>query len=367
LIVGGGVFGLWAARHAIKRGERVLLVDKREVGSGASGGFLGALMPHMPDGWDDKKQMQYDALLSLPGAIAELEHDTEIYCGFRRCGRLMPMTHAKMPDNARRRIEGSKKYWGNGQTEEHFTMETVELPFVGTIAAGWLSENVSPYGATFDTLSGRINPRAYLSALNAYVSANCEIRPGVEVISLHPEESHVLLADGSRIDCGRMLIAAGFEAYPLLEQFIGPLNGDRSIGRGVKGQAVLLEYDHGDDLPLVYDDGAFAVPHAGNRVAVGSTSENEWSGDPSRFDEDNMGFYHRAMQLVPALADAPIIGRWAGVRPRNTLGPPWTRTSGTDPFVGPVPGVDGLSVAIGGFKISMGIAHAISDILPASP
>ncbi|MGB7286840.1 MAG: FAD-dependent oxidoreductase, partial [Salaquimonas sp.] len=81
IVVGGGIFGLWAARHAIKRGERVLVLEKREIGAGASGGFLGALMPHMPDNWEAKKQLQFAALSSMPAAIARLEAETGIDCG----------------------------------------------------------------------------------------------------------------------------------------------------------------------------------------------------------------------------------------------------------------------------------------------
>ena len=36
IVIGAGIFGLWAARHALKRGERVLVLEKSAVGSGAS-------------------------------------------------------------------------------------------------------------------------------------------------------------------------------------------------------------------------------------------------------------------------------------------------------------------------------------------
>jgi len=46
LIVGGGVQGLWIARSAILAGMSVALVEANVCGTGASGGLLGALMPH---------------------------------------------------------------------------------------------------------------------------------------------------------------------------------------------------------------------------------------------------------------------------------------------------------------------------------
>lgn len=75
LIVGGGVMGLWAAVMAARAGLTTRLLERRLIGSGASGGLLGALMPHMPDRWNDKKQFQFDALVSLEGEIAALETD----------------------------------------------------------------------------------------------------------------------------------------------------------------------------------------------------------------------------------------------------------------------------------------------------
>jgi len=139
------------------------------------------------------------------------------------------------------------------------------------------------------------------------------------------------------------------------------MNEGKSIGRGVKGQAVLLQYEHDDTLPIVYHDRSYVVPHANNLVAIGSTSQGIWEGDPHAFDEGNMSFYENALKLVPSLADAPIIGKWAGVRPRNTL-----EDRGTDPYYEAVPGVDGLFAVIGGFKITLGIGHEITKRLVAS-
>jgi glycine oxidase len=51
-----------------------------------------------------------------------------------------------------------------------------------------------------------------------------------------------------------------------------------------------------------------------------------------------------------------VIERWAGVRPRGT---------GPNPLVGPVPGLPGVFVATGGYKIGFGLAHAVARSLLA--
>lgn len=378
LVVGAGILGLWAARHALRAGRSVAVVDEGQAGAGASGGFLGALMPHMPDRWNVKKQFQFNCLASIEESIRELEADTGVDCGFRRCGRLVPFAHEAMRSHARARVAGARENWRG-----RYSMELVEPPVADT---GWLDPQAAPFGATFDTLSARVNPRAYISALREFVAGRSRLVENVKVAELQPGEGRARLADGSHIAAGTIVIAAGWRAYDLLQPFLGPLNDGRSLGRGVRGQAVLVEFTHEDELPIVYHDGAYVVPQADNRVAIGSSSHDEWSGPPDAFDPTDMDFYNRALQLVPALRDAPVIGRWAGVRPRNTFEPglraafgdELERLSATpeqgsslapppaspaDPYFGPVPGHENLFALIGGFKITFGVAHSASDAL----
>ncbi|MEM9330552.1 MAG: FAD-dependent oxidoreductase [Pseudomonadota bacterium] len=351
VVVGGGVLGLWAARHAIQSGEKVLILDKRHLGAGASGGFLGALMPHMPNTWNSKKQFQFDGLSTLGDAISELEDDTGHACGFRRCGRIMPVAHEKLRDQVYHRIEGAKAHW----------VGAYEMALLGADAAqsGWINPEFAEHGLQYDTLSARVNPRDYMMALERYIRPRCEVWEGVEAIDVQPHASgkscDVVLADRSLICGGKVIVANGWEAYGLLQRFFTQINKDKPIGRGVKGQAVLVQFEHGDDLPIVYHDGVYVVPHSGNKVAIGSTSLNDWDGEPDAFDVNDMTFYTRALQLVPALANAPILEQWAGVRPRNTL-----EGRGTSPWFGPVPEYPGLIALIGGFKITLGLAHRIN-------
>ena len=383
-IIGAGILGLWAARHAIKRGEKVVLLEKRKIGAGASGGFLGALMPHMPDNWNAKKQFQFEGLDTLETVIAELEEDAGISCGYRRCGRIMPITNEKLLGQIDRRIQGAEANWqgryamtlrqaqGEGdlcvaQSEGGLCVAQCEGDLFSAphheqfscphpeLVEGWINPDIAKFGIQHDTLSARVNPRQYLAALDAYVRPRCDLIVGAEVVAVPLRqaqgEGEVLLANGGKIAAGKIIVANGYEAYPLLQSYMGEANLGKPIGRGVKGQAVLVEFNHNDDLPIVYHDGSYVVPHSGNRVAIGSTSENQWE-EATSFDESNMGFYERALELVPALKDAPIIDKWASVRPRNTL-----EGRGTEPCFGAVEGYENLIVLIGGFKITLGVGH----------
>jgi len=345
-IIGGGILGLWAARHAIKRGEKVVLIEKRHLGAGASGGFLGALMPHMPDGWDAKKQFQYEGLSSLPNALAELEAETGVDCGYKMCGRIMPLPHEKMLQHMPVRISGAETFWGEG-----LDMSLLKDQQTAWTDVGWLNTDIARFGIQHDTFSARVNPRAYLKALEAFVRPRSEVLEGKEVNRLDPEHGRIELASGEKISAGQLIAANGWEAYPLLQPFMGEMNAGKPIGRGVKGQAILVEYEHDDDLPIVYHDGVYVVPHANNRVAIGSTSRKEWDA-PFTFEESDMAFYEKAIEYVPALKNAPIIDKWAAVRPRNTL-----KDRGTTPWFGPILGYENHQALIGGFKITLGVAH----------
>ena len=59
---GGGIFGLLVAWACLKRGASVRLVESRAIGAGSSGGLVGALAPHVPENWNDKKAFQFDSL-----------------------------------------------------------------------------------------------------------------------------------------------------------------------------------------------------------------------------------------------------------------------------------------------------------------
>ena len=144
------------------------------------------------------------------------------------------------------------------------------------------------------------------------------------------------------------LVCAGVESFPILQSLLPPL--PKPLGQGVKGQAALLAADLDPSLPVVFLDGIYVVPHEGGFAAVGSTSENRYD-DPSSTDHQLDTVIEKARALVPALRDAPVVERWAGIRPKAI---------GRDPLVGPVPGHPNVIALTGGFKITFGMAHRLA-------
>jgi glycine oxidase len=196
-----------------------------------------------------------------------------------------------------------------------------------------------------------MSPRALIAALRARLEQTARVRvlEGVTVQSIDAGARRLTLADGSSVGFGNLLVAAGVGSFPLLDT-LGPALA-KPLGRGVKGQAALLKVDLVDDLPLLYLDGLYVVPHEGGHVAIGSTSENQFS---NAFSTDGLldALIAEARQLAPVLETAAVIERWAGLRPKAV---------DRDPMVGPHPEHGHIHALTGGYKVSFGIAHLLAD------
>ncbi len=350
LVIGGGVMGLWTSLKAAKAGMTVLLIEKGRLGHGASFGHMGALMAHMPRKWNAKKQFQFDALLSLEAEFAPLEAETGLKTGFRRSGRLMPLMKTSQRPNAQQLEIEARKNWTVG--DQSFEWRVMDRPPV----EGWPSAEGIEGGFVLDTLAGRASPRAITAVLIAALrmQANAFVLEGAEVVTLDGAGGSATLNDGTVVSFANCVVAAGVGAYDLM----GGLFPTRTepMGRGVKGQSALLAAEVDPSLPLIYASGLYVIPHEGGRVAIGSTSEDEFD-DPASTDEQLEDLITRARELVPALRGADVLERWAGLRPKAN--------DGSDPVIGQHPEFSRIHAMTGGYKISFGIAHRLAEYVLA--
>jgi len=344
LIVGGGIMGLWAAVHAERLGIQALLVDSGEFGHGASGGLLGALMPHMPDKWSEKKQFQFDALVSLDKEIAALEAATGLSAGYRRAGRLIPLPKPHLRQIALGHERDAATHWHQGGHEFHWRV------LDAAPASNWIDPAAGESGFVFDTLAARVAPRALLTALRRFLGAARHVRlvEGLTIDRIDPDRGVATASDGD-IRFSRCILAAGYRSFPTLDE----LTRDRksALGQPVKGQAALLKADVDDTLPVIFRDGLYIVPHEGGLVAVGSTSENRFE-DPLSTDRQLDDLLIAARAMAPVLAEAEVVERWAGLRPKAV---------DRDPMVGAHPDHHSLIALTGGFKVSFGLAHRLAE------
>ncbi|RUM21972.1 FAD-binding oxidoreductase [Rhizobium vallis] len=344
LIVGGGIMGLWAAVHAERRGISTILADAGRLGGGASGGLLGALMPHMPDRWSEKKQFQFDALVSLEDEIATLEAETGLFAGYRRSGRLIPLPKPHLNRIARGHSEDAERHWRAG--ERRFHWHVLDKPDVD----GWVEASAGESGFVHDTLAARVAPRSLTSVLIAFLrrAKHLRIVEHAAVAGLDPDRGTAEIG-GEAIAFRHCMLAAGHRSFPLLQDLTPGLK--QPLGQPVKGQAALLKADIDPALPTIFLDGLYIVAHEGGHAAIGSTSENRFD-DPTSTDAQLDGLIEAARAIVPALRNAPVVERWAGLRPKAI---------DRDPMIGRHPDHPRLIALTGGFKVSFGLAHRLAE------
>ena len=313
---GGGIFGLACAWELARRGARVRLIETAQIGAGASGGLVGALSPHMPENWNPKKQFQLESLLMAEAFWAGAAAASGLSPGYARSGRLQPLADTRAIESARARATSAADLW-QGQAVWQV------VPATG---APW--EPASPTGLLIhDTLSARLHPRQAAAALAAAIIA---------------QGGEILLGDAP--ETGAVIHATGTAGLADLSQALG-----KPVGAGVKGQALSLRFN-APDMPQIYAGSLHIIPHEDGTVAIGSTSENQWS-DATATDSQLEDLHARAIAALPCLAAAPVIHRWAGLRPR---------AKSRAPMLGPWPGRPGHFIANGGFKIGFGMAPKVA-------
>src|SRR6056297_3598152 len=108
---GAGIFGLSVAWACARRGARVQVIDPAGPGAGASGGVVGALAPHVPENWNDKKAFQFDALVMADAFWAEVEQVSGVTAGYGRTGRLQPLADDRAIALAEARASEAAVLW----------------------------------------------------------------------------------------------------------------------------------------------------------------------------------------------------------------------------------------------------------------
>ncbi|MGB5862956.1 MAG: FAD-binding oxidoreductase [Sulfitobacter sp.] len=317
-IRGAGIFGLSIAWACTQRGAKIRIIDPHGPGTGSSGGIVGALAPHVPENWNPKKAFQLESLLMAEDFWREVAEAGGKSSGYARTGRLQPIADTAAHELALRRTGTARNLWGDAAT-----WEVMPAP-----QTDWQPNSPDGYIIN-DTLSAHLHPRQACEALVAALHAQ-----GVEVQSEGADRGAVLWATG----------VAGLEAMNT-----GRL---RLVGSGVKGQAALLQFDAAGK-PQLFASGVHIIPHLDGTVAIGSTSERVYD-DPASTDAQLDDVIEVARAAVPVLRDAPVIARWAGVRPR---------ARSRAPMLGAWPDRDGHYIANGGFKIGFGMAPKIADVI----
>jgi D-hydroxyproline dehydrogenase subunit beta len=340
LIVGGGIIGCSAAAFAAERGASVVLIEGDRLGAGASGRNSGAV------------QHPFDAFL------APLHHATlDVYRQLSDEGDdfefpadpagLLLLTDDPAAANAR---VAELREQEPSLSPEFLDSETLAL-LEPMLASGLCAIRLAT--------GYPIPPDAATLAMAARARrAGAELRIGRPVTAVLGEPP-VTLADGTRLDAGAVLVAAGPWSATLLDPSgawrpIHPTYGVTvQVALGTTPTSVLEEGAvHTVNRPVAEDepDGglvSFSMVSAAGVSTVGSTFLSAAPDAEAMAPE----LLAHGARFVPALRDAAILRSRVCARPQSIDG---------RPFIGPLPGRDRVFIAAGHgpWGISTGPASA---------
>ncbi len=337
VLIGGGIIGLLSAYSLACRGVAVTLLERQALGresSWAGGGIVSPLYPwrYSPAvtalaRWSQAFYPQLgERLLALTGT------DPEVY-----------VTGLYWLD-----LEDEPEALAWGQSEQQ-PLQAVSLASV--------RQAVPALGPGFQRalylpeVANVRNPRlvkALAQALRQMPNVDIREHCGVDGFVLEGGRVCGVQSSLGEIRGDRVVVAAGAWSGELLK----PLGVALPV-EPVKGQMLLYRCAEDFLSHMVLAKGRYAIPRRDGHVLVGSTLE--YAGfDKTPTEQALASLQASAQELLPALAAAPLVGHWAGLRPSSPSGVP---------FIGPVAEYPGLWLNCGHFRNGLVLAPASCQLL----
>ncbi|HSY15414.1 MAG TPA: glycine oxidase ThiO [Jatrophihabitantaceae bacterium] len=334
VVIGAGVIGLGIAWRCTQRGLRVTVLDP-SPGSGASHTAAGMLAPvtELHYGEEPLLRLGLDSAARYPAFAAELEAVAGAEVGYRRCGTLS--------------IAWDGADFG-ALRDLHALQQSLGLP--AELVTGRELRRLEPSlapglpGGLSSPDDHQIDNRLLHKALLSIVGDVIE-QPVVALTRAAGRISGVQLADGSSIEAGSVVLAAG--------AWSSRLDGAPPGVRPVKGQTLRLRTSE----PLlrrvvrgsVKGSAVYLVPRADGTVVVGASSEE------AGFDiRPRAGAVYEllrdAQSLVPATSEAELLEVSTGLRPGSP---------DNAPLIGVTP--EGLIYACGHYRNGILLAPVTAD------
>jgi len=311
-IVGGGVIGLTLARALCDDGAEVAIIDAGSAIPAATHAAAGMLAPsfehagELAGGETPLSEALYHlgsrGLAMWPDYAAALEEETGVFVDFRGTGALglaydEDEAHALEMQAARVRALGGAATIISG--DDARALEPA------------LSKDV--IAALHAPQDAQVDPRRLTVALRVALDRRMAPHLAARVAGLERNgAAHVLLLDGGgRIEAEKLVLASGAVSGLIPRGMVHP----------VKGEAVAVALNDGVLTRIVRAPGAYLCPKAEGRLVIGAT-ETRGRDDLSVTDEGIAGLRAGAKRAAPAIAAAPELERWAGLRPGTPDGAP---------------------------------------------
>lgn len=280
-IIGAGAVGCLTALEFAKKDWQVTLVDRGVLGGEASWAGGGILFPLLPWKYKDAvNELAFAGAAHYPKLCAELHDATGIDPEYSQCGMRV------YPEFDSQALAWCKAHAVPAEVQG----ETLWLPQVAQVR----------------------NPRL-LAALKARL-----LQLGVV---LH-EQTELLPLDqaGSRIECWQSrngqrftsdayVVTAGAWSALLLGKYAAQVPV-----KPMRGQMLLYKLAEPVFNEILYREDFYLVPRRDGHVLAGSTVEDV-GFDKSVTADVGASLAQKAVDLMPALAQEPLVNHWGGLRP----------------------------------------------------
>ena len=343
VVIGGGVIGLAVAWRAAQRGYAVRVLERGELGGGASHVAAGMLAPvtEADPGELALLELGLSSAASWPAFAAELAAASGRDPGLRRCGALVVARDRDEAAALERELELRRALGLEVERLLPSAARKLELALAPTIR---LALAVPGDHAT--------DPRATVTALaEAGRRVGVELCTGVIAERIQREGariSGVRLASGEVVAAENVVVAGG--------AWSGAIGGLPEVPlRPVKGQIMRLRDPGGPGLleRIVRFEGGYLVPRGDGRYVLGATME-ERGFDTTVTAGGLYGLLRDAGELVPGIHELVVEETAAGLRPA---------TPDNAPLLGPDPEIAGLHWATGHHRNGILLAPATACLV----
>ncbi|MHA7871314.1 MAG: glycine oxidase ThiO [Hyphococcus sp.] len=345
-VIGGGVIGLSLARALCKRGARVAVFDAGAEIPAATNAAAGMLAPSFESGAPGDEALDEAlyafaaaSLAQWPAFAAELEDASGVDIDYRADGILgVAFTEAEMQ---------------RAQTVCHdLQARRADVAMLTGDEARRLEPSLAPeiIGALHAKQDAQVDPRKALAALRIAFDRDggALVDQRVETVTEARSGFSLVTDDGARISADRLVVASGAAAMQLIDGLpAAPVFP-------VKGDAVALSAPAGALRKVVRAPGAYLCPKAGDRLVIGA-SETPDRSDLEADAAEVAALKRHGARALPAIAGAPELERWAGLRPATPDGAP---ILGGDPD-----GPERVFLALGHYRNGVLLAPASAEAL----
>ncbi len=295
LILGGGLMGLAIAHELAQKGKRVEILSRSRS---EAAGFVaaGMLAPHAEGLKGELLRLGQTSLQRHPRWIESIETNSQMSCGLKTCGIVVPFENLK-----------DCEYYPTYKFGKKLNREEL-LHEVPGLSEKW------KLGLLFKQDGQIDNRRLLMRALEkACVELGVHFQEGVEVIEIMKDSNKFngvkikdingninhLKSEEAVLCCGAWSKQI-FKTLPIFP---------------VKGQMLSIQGPKQILKRIIFGPGIYLVPRDDGLIIVGATSEREAGFQKGLTPKGQCELQNGIQSLIPELDQLPHMERWWGFRP----------------------------------------------------